>query len=151
MGAQKNYVEQVHPLRQEAVVTAVQCREPIFPPHYGAGAVQHRDGQLADLASSRSELQAENALLRQQLIVMHRQVKTHGLRGAIGCRCYRCERGALGPGLDANPVDHPAGDPLSLAPAPACLASVARASACFGGSRRVGRNQPSAWAPRRSR
>ena len=32
---------------------------------------------LADLPSSRTELLAENALLRQQLIVLHRQVKTH--------------------------------------------------------------------------
>ena len=33
-------------------------------------------GTLADLPRSRSELLAENALLRQQLIVLHRQVKT---------------------------------------------------------------------------
>ena len=33
-------------------------------------------GTLADLPRSHSELLAENALLRQQLIVLHRQVKT---------------------------------------------------------------------------
>src|SRR5713101_2357828 len=33
-------------------------------------------GTLADLPRSRAELLAENALLRQQLIVLHRQVKT---------------------------------------------------------------------------
>ena len=33
-------------------------------------------GTLADLPRNRSELLAENALLRQQLIVLHRQVKT---------------------------------------------------------------------------
>ena len=33
-------------------------------------------GTLADLPRRRSELLAENALLRQQLIVLHRQVKT---------------------------------------------------------------------------
>src|SRR5687768_4608614 len=33
-------------------------------------------GTLADLSRSRSGLLAENALLRQQLIVLHRQVKT---------------------------------------------------------------------------
>ena len=33
-------------------------------------------GTLADLPRSRWELLAENALLRQQLIVLHRQVKT---------------------------------------------------------------------------
>ncbi len=34
-------------------------------------------GTLADLPRNRAELLAENALLRQQLIVLHRQVKTH--------------------------------------------------------------------------
>jgi hypothetical protein len=33
-------------------------------------------GTLADLSHRRSELLAENALLRQQLIVLHRQVKS---------------------------------------------------------------------------
>ena len=33
-------------------------------------------GTLADLPSSRAELLAENALLRQQLIVLHRRTKT---------------------------------------------------------------------------
>ena len=33
-------------------------------------------GTLADLPRRRTELLAENALLRQQLIVLHRQVKT---------------------------------------------------------------------------
>jgi hypothetical protein len=33
-------------------------------------------GTLADLPRRRSELLVENALLRQQLIVLHRQVKT---------------------------------------------------------------------------
>ena len=33
-------------------------------------------GTLADLPRRRSELVVENALLRQQLIVLHRQVKT---------------------------------------------------------------------------
>ena len=33
-------------------------------------------GTLADLPRSRSELLAENALLRRQLIVLHRQMKT---------------------------------------------------------------------------
>ena len=33
-------------------------------------------GTVADLPRSRTELLAENALLRQQLIVLHRQVKT---------------------------------------------------------------------------
>jgi len=33
-------------------------------------------GTLADLPRRRSELLAENALLRQQLIVLHRQVET---------------------------------------------------------------------------
>ena len=37
-------------------------------------------GTLADLPRSRAELLAENALLRQQLIVLHRQVKTPRLR-----------------------------------------------------------------------
>jgi putative transposase len=32
-------------------------------------------GTLADLARSKSELMAENALLRQQLIILKRQVK----------------------------------------------------------------------------
>ena len=36
-------------------------------------------GTLADLPRNRSELLAENALLRQQLIVLHRQVKPPGL------------------------------------------------------------------------
>ena len=38
-------------------------------------------GTLADLPRRRSELLAENALLRQQLIVLHRQVKTPHLTG----------------------------------------------------------------------
>jgi hypothetical protein len=32
-------------------------------------------GTLADLAKGKSELIAENALLRQQLIILHRQIK----------------------------------------------------------------------------
>jgi putative transposase len=38
-------------------------------------------GTLADLPRSRAELLAENALLRQQLAVLHRQVKTPRLTG----------------------------------------------------------------------
>ena len=38
-------------------------------------------GTLADLPRRRSELLAENALLRQQLIVLHRQVKPPRLTG----------------------------------------------------------------------
>lgn len=38
-------------------------------------------GILADLARSRAELLAENALLRQQLIVLHRTTKTPRLTG----------------------------------------------------------------------
>ena len=38
-------------------------------------------GTLADLPRRRSELLAENALLRQQLIVLHRQVTTPHLTG----------------------------------------------------------------------
>lgn len=46
-------------------------------PHLMQPATTHLvTGTLADLPRSRSELLAENALLRQQLIVLHRQVKT---------------------------------------------------------------------------
>ena len=38
-------------------------------------------GTLADLPRSRAELLAENALLRQQLIVLHRTAKTPRLTG----------------------------------------------------------------------
>jgi len=45
-------------------------------------------GTLADLPRSRAQLLAENAFLRQQLAILHRQTKTPALPGATACPYY---------------------------------------------------------------
>ena len=45
-------------------------------------------GTLTDLARSKSELMAENALLRQQLIILRRQVKRPACTKWIGCSWF---------------------------------------------------------------
>ena len=54
-------------------------------------------GTLTDLARSKSELVAENALLRQQLIILRRQVKRPACTKRTGCSWFFWQ-GWFGPG-----------------------------------------------------
>ena len=54
-------------------------------------------GVAADLVRSRSELVAENALLRQQLIILARTRRRPRLSRLVG-RCLSCSRAGCAPG-----------------------------------------------------
>ena len=91
-------------------------------------------GTLADLPRRRSELLVENALLRQQLIVLHRQVKTRASPGAIDCRCYSLRASSR----TGNKFCR------SFSPRP-FYAGIAPAFACFGGSNHTVGNPRAVW------
>jgi hypothetical protein len=55
-------------------------------------------GTVADLAKGKSELLVENALLRQQLIILRRQVKRPACRKTDRFLLVRAARGCFGPG-----------------------------------------------------
>ena len=71
-------------------------------------------GTVADLARGKSELVAENALLRHQLIILRRQIQRP--------MCTKRDRILLvllartGRDLEASALDRPAGDASTLAP-----------------------------------
>jgi|SRR2546430_1170581 putative transposase len=55
-------------------------------------------GTIADLAKGKSELLIENALLRQQLIMLRRQVKRPACKKTDRFLLVRAARGCFGPG-----------------------------------------------------
>jgi hypothetical protein len=70
-------------------------------------------GTLADLGRSKAELVAENALLRQQLIILKRQVKRPACTQAD--RMLLVLEASSGSGLEANALPCPARNPPTLA------------------------------------
>ena len=63
-------------MRPEPVGASVVCRSQFFRRLAKPARPSLLTGTLADLPRSRAELLAENALLRQQLIVLRRHTKT---------------------------------------------------------------------------
>ncbi len=55
-------------------------------------------GTIADLAKGKSELLVENAMLRQQLIILRRHVKRPACRKTDRILLVRAARGWFGPG-----------------------------------------------------
>jgi hypothetical protein len=78
-------------------------------------------GMLTDLARSKSELVAENALLRHQLIILRRQVKRPACTNADLC-CWCCWQGWFGLGNKRS----------SLSSQRRFFAGIVSSSACSG-------------------
>ena len=70
-------------------------------------------GTLADLARSKSELMAENALLRQQLIILKRQVKRPACTKTRSHPPRALSKG--GSGMEANALSRSTRNPAALA------------------------------------
>ena len=70
------HVEPTYAMRQEPVGASVICRQPTLSLLTEPARPNLVTGTLADLPRSRAELLAENALLRQQLMVLRRTTKT---------------------------------------------------------------------------
>ncbi len=77
-------------------------------------------GMIADLAKGKSELLVENALLRQQLIILRRQVKRPACKNSDRFLLLRAARGWFGPGSRHSSL-------CSLRP---CFAGIVSPSAC---------------------
>lgn len=98
----------------------------------------HAAGLLGDLLRSKPELVAENAPLRQQIIVLRRRRKRPALTGWAGS-FWCCWPGGCARGVRRC---------SSSSPRPCCAGTV-RASASPGGARRGHGGAPAAWTPGR--
>jgi hypothetical protein len=85
-------------------------------------------GALADLHRRKTDSMLENALLRQQLMVLKRQVKRPALSERVGSAAARVA-GEPSADLEADRVDCPARDDLTLASRPIPMAVAAQVEA----------------------